>query len=156
MAMYNVNGQQPQFPWNAPNMNNNFMANQRAYGGMDQQMMNSSSQPGLSIVSINSDDQVTNYPVASGNTVAFVNFNTNRLCFKSTNVNGVPMPLRWATFAYDQEQKQTELQNTSEFATKDDLNQLMTMMQQTMATVNSLAEQQQFKNSSQQKKQDRN
>ena len=75
---------------------------------MFQQQPNMVSQPGLSVISITDDQVPNNYPVASGNTVLFVNFNTNRMCFKSTNQNGVPMALRWATFTYDETQQQAQ------------------------------------------------
>ena len=125
-----MNNMAPQYPWNAPQQQPLPGWQQRMYNSIDQPM-NSSSQPGLSIVPINSDDQVTNYPVASGNTVAFINFNNNRICFKSTNVNGVPTPLQWASFTYDQPQVvQQNIQNSDPFATKEELNELKVMLQQ--------------------------
>lgn len=68
-------------------------------------------QPGITIVPVNSDDQIVNYPVASGNTVGFVNFNTNRMCFKSANINGVPMTYRWATIVFDDQDNQAQQQS---------------------------------------------
>lgn len=115
--------------------------------GMNQSgVMNMSSQPGLSIVSINSDDnqfqnQVSNYPVASGNTVAFINFNTNRLCFKTTNQNGVTMPQQWATFTYDAQQPQSQQnfcgqnQNTNNYVSREEFDELRSMLQQTLNAV---------------------
>ena len=136
---------------------------QNMYGGMPQMpqrpfMPQMPEQPGLTIVPINSDDQVTNYPVAAGNTVVFVNFNTNRMCFKSTNANCVAMPLRWATFAYDDEQRiqQTQLQpqnqNVGDYVTRAELDELKALMQQTLSAV---TENNQPKQGNQQNKQGR-
>lgn len=135
--MAGVNGFPQQYPWNAQGAANNFIGQQRGYQPMDPPMMNLSSQPGLSIATITSDDQVANYPVASGNTVAFINFTTNRLCFKTTNVNGVPMPLQWATFTYDQPQtSQQNLQNLEPFATKGELDEIRGMLKQLLSQDN--------------------
>lgn len=125
---FNYGGQQP--------FQSNFGTNPQ----MNQMgQMNVSSQPGLSIVSVTSDDQITNYPVASGNTVAFVNFNTNRLCFKSTNQNGVPMQLRWATFTYDEtatnQTQQNYNQNGQTSVSREEFDELRTMMAQTMSMI---------------------
>lgn len=110
------------------------------YGQMQNQMvMNASSQPGLSIVPVTSDDQITNYPVASGNTVVFINFNTNRLCFKSTNQNAVTMPLQWASFSYDQQTQMNtnfqQNQNNGNFVSRQEFDELRMMMQQTLNAV---------------------
>lgn len=112
----------------------------QSYGQMTNgsQAANYLSQPGLSIVSVTSDDQITNYPVASGNTVAFVNFNTNRLCFKSTNVNGMPMQPRWAKFTYDEELpvQQTQSmpnQNGSNSVSREEFDELRGMLAQTLS-----------------------
>lgn len=111
----------------------------QSYGQMTNgsQAANYLSQPGLSIVSVTSDDQITNYPVASGNTVAFVNFNTNRLCFKSTNVNGMPMQPRWAKFTYDEELpvQQTQSmpnQNEPNSVSREEFDELRGMLAQTL------------------------
>lgn len=110
------------------------------YGQMQNQMvMNASSQPGLSIVPVTSDDQITNYPVASGNTVVFINFNTNRLCFKSTNQNAVTMPLQWASFSYDQQTQMNtnfqQNQNNGNFVSRQEFDELRMMMRQTLNAV---------------------
>lgn len=129
--MYQQAYQQP-FPQQmmAPQPQNQFMP-------QPQMPMNVASQPGLSIVSVNSDDQITNYPVASGNTVLFVNFNTNRMCFKSTNVNGVPMALRWAAFTYDEQNGaqnfQPTNQNESKSVSREEFNELKDILAQTLA-----------------------
>ena len=125
---FNYGGQQP--------FQSNFGTNPQ----MNQMgQMNASSQPGLSIVSVTSDDQIMNYPVASGNTVAFVNFNSNRLCFKSTNANGVPMQLRWATFTYDEQPSQQQMQNSNQNGqtgvSREEFEELKAMMAQTMGMI---------------------
>lgn len=134
--LYQQTYQQP-FPQQmmAPQMPNQYMPQQ-------QMPMNSASQPGLSIVPVNSDDQITNYPVASGNTVLFVNFNTNRMCFKSTNVNGVPMALRWATFTYDEQTQpnfQSQNQNESKTVSREEFNELKDILAQTLALTQTVA-----------------
>lgn len=105
---------------------------------MFQQQPNMVSQPGLSVISITDDQVPNNYPVASGNTVLFVNFNTNRMCFKSTNQNGVPMALRWATFTYDETQQQAQNfqmqnQNPQDSVSRQEFDELKAMLAQALA-----------------------
>lgn len=101
-----------------------------------QPMMNTASRPGLSVVSIDSDEQVTNHPVAAGNTVMFVNFNTNRLCFKTTNQNAVPMPLQWASFVYDQPvTNYPQNQNGGQNVSREEFDELKAMLQRTLDAV---------------------
>lgn len=113
--------------------------------------MNISSQPGLSIVSVTSDDQILNYPVASGNTVEFINFNTNRLCFKSTNQNGVSMPLRWATFSYDEQQQMQNQpqnfnnQNDVNSVSREEFDELRSMMVQTLGMLKEQQDDRQYR-----------
>jgi hypothetical protein len=112
-----------------------------------QQQPNMVSQPGLSVISITDDQVPNNYPVASGNTVLFVNFNTNRMCFKSTNQNGVPMALRWATFTYDETQQQAQNfqmqnQNPQDSVSRQEFDELKAMLAQALAVPNQ--DQQQF------------
>lgn len=114
---------------------------------MFQQQPNMVSQPGLSVISITDDQVPNNYPVASGNTVLFVNFNTNRMCFKSTNQNGVPMALRWATFTYDETQQpaqnfQMQNQNPQDSVSRQEFDELKAMLAQALAVPNQ--DQQQF------------
>lgn len=114
---------------------------------MFQQQTNMVSQPGLSVISITDDQVPNNYPVASGNTVLFVNFNTNRMCFKSTNQNGVPMALRWATFTYDETQQQAQNfqmqnQNPQDSVSRQEFDELKAMLAQALAVPNQ--DQQQF------------
>lgn len=106
---------------------------------MFQQQPNMVSQPGLSVISITDDQVPNNYPVASGNTVLFVNFNTNRMCFKSTNQNGVPMALRWATFTYDETQQQAQNfqmqnQNPQDSVSRQEFDELKAMLAQALST----------------------
>lgn len=108
---------------------------------MFQQQPNMVSQPGLSVISITDDQVPNNYPVASGNTVLFVNFNTNRMCFKSTNQNGVPMALRWATFTYDESQQQAQNfqmqnQNLQDSVSRQEFDELKAMLAQALAVPN--------------------
>lgn len=67
----------------------------------------------------------------------FVNFNTNRLCFKSTNVNGVTMPPQWASFTYDQVQNnfQQVNQNGGQMVTRQEFDELRNMMQETLNAI---------------------
>lgn len=119
--------QPPQPQINVPN---------QFYGNQVPQM-NFSSQPGLSIIAIDRDDQVNVHPVASGNTVLFVNFNTNRMCFKSTNANGVPMTPRWASFTYDEQPQQQSFQNQNQNqqsdVTRQEVDELKSMLSQLIA-----------------------
>lgn len=108
---------------------------------MFQQQPNMVSQPGLSVISITDDQVPNNYPVASGNTVLFVNFNTNRMCFKSTNQNGVPMALRWAIFTYDETQQQAQNfqmqnQNPQDSVSRQEFDELKAMLAQALAVPN--------------------
>ena len=139
MAINNGNAYQNQFgqfnnQQQMYGMNQQFMG--QNYG--NQGMMNSASRPGLSVVPIDTDEQITNYPVASGNTVLFINFNTNRMCFKSTNTNSVPMPLQWASFTYDQVQSNNQYpqnQNAVQSVSRQEFDELKVMMQRTLDAV---------------------
>ena len=138
MAINNGNAYQNQFGQQYGNQQQMYGMNQQfgtpQYGN---QMMNNASRPGLSVVPIDMDEQVTNYPVASGNTVMFVNFNTNRICFKSTNTNGVGMPPQWASFTYDQQPsyQTSNNQNGQQPVSREEFDELKAMMQRTLDAV---------------------
>lgn len=142
MAIPNGNAYQQPFQTNnygaAPNFMGQTYGNWNGQNYGQQAGMNNLSRPGLSVVPIDTDDQISNYPVASGNTVLFINFNTNRICFKSTNANGVTMPLQWGSFAYDQpqtvQQNQT-IQNGTQTVSREEFDELKAMMQQTLNAV---------------------
>lgn len=136
MAVNNGNAYQNNIPQYGQQMFG-MPQNQMGMNYGNQGMMNTMSRPGLSVVPIDDDNQITNYPVASGNTVMFVNFNTNRLCFKSTNVNGVTMPPQWASFTYDQVQNnfQQTNQNAGQMVTRQEFDELRNMMQETLNAI---------------------
>ena len=79
-------------------------------------------QSGISMIPVNSDDQVINHPVVTGNTVLFVNFNTNRMCFKTANTNGTPFSYRWATIIYDDQENQAQQQTQNVQQNQNDVN----------------------------------
>lgn len=139
-----INNQQPNpfvYPTQGQSMNygatNPPVMPQPQFTQQQQAPMNFSSQPGLSIIQIINDDAVNTYPVASGNTVLFVNFNTNRMCFKSTNVNGVPMAPRWASFTYDEQISQNfsqQNQNAQNGVSREEFDELKAMLAQALST----------------------
>lgn len=68
---------------------------------------------GLSIAQVSSEDQVNSYPVAAGNTVLLIDFAKQTFYLKSTNMNGVPMPIQTADWSYRQATAQTSQQQSS-------------------------------------------
>ena len=49
---------------------------------------------GVMTVFINGEAGATSYPVAAGNTVNLVDLDSGKMWFKSTDVNGMPCPMR--------------------------------------------------------------
>lgn len=95
---------------------------------------NFAQQSGLSIAQINDDSQVNSYPVAAGNTVLLINFMTQKFFLKSTNVNGVPMPVQAAEWNYVQQQGTTQtIQNEASSVSRDEFDELKAMLSQVLA-----------------------
>ena len=85
-------------------------------------------------VLVNGEAGANSYPVASGNTVLLMDFNSNKFWLKSTNVNGIPQQLR--TFTFNEEVK--EIQNGSVDVTRDEFNTLSQHVSALTASVNKL------------------
>ena len=85
-------------------------------------------------VLVNGEAGANTYPVASGNTVLLMDFNSNKFWLKSTNVNGIPQQLR--TFTFKEEIQ--EIQNGSNSVTRDEFNTLSQNVLSLTQSVNKL------------------
>lgn len=89
---------------------------------------------GLTIAQVNDPMQVDNYPVAAGNTVILINFNQHWFAIKSTNFNGVPMPIQWCD--YSERVSQTQQTNVSQTdpnaVTRQEFDELKNMLAQAL------------------------
>lgn len=67
-----------------------------------QQAVQSNTAPasGFMTIFVNSEEEVTNYPVAAGLTVLLISFNLKKFWLKGTDMSGIPTPLR--TFSFDE------------------------------------------------------
>ena len=91
-------------------------------------------QSGLSIAQITDDSQVTSYPVAAGNTVLLINFMTQKFFLKSTNVNGVPMPVQAAEWNYVQQPSTAQkIQNEQGSVSRSEFDELKAMLAQVLS-----------------------
>ena len=82
---------------------------------------NSTSQ--LTIVNVKGEEGAMNYPVAAGNTVLLMDFDSNQFWLKSTAQNGSPMPMRYFSFVENTPKVETPDTN-SQFITKKELDDL--------------------------------
>ena len=74
-----------------------------------QSTVTSSSNNGLMTIFVNSEDEVSHYPVAAGLTVLLISFNLKKFWLKGTDTSGIPSQIR--TFTFDETtpmQAQTE------------------------------------------------
>ena len=86
-------------------------------------------------VLVNGDAGANAYPVASGNTVLLMDFNSNKFWLKSTNENGIPQPLR----CFDFKEEIQEIQNGSgNGVTRDEFNVLSQNVSSLTESVNKL------------------
>lgn len=79
-----------------------------------------STEGGFYTVLINGESGAISYPVASGNTVLLMDFNSNKFWLKSTNVNGIPQQLR--SFSFKEETP--EIQNGNVGVTRAEFTEL--------------------------------
>lgn len=82
---------------------------------------NSTSQ--LTLVNVKGEEGAMNYPVAAGNTVLLMDFDSNQFWLKSTAQNGSPMPMRYFSFVENTPKVETPDTN-SQFVTKKELDDL--------------------------------
>ena len=85
-------------------------------------------------VLVNGEAGANAYPVASGNTVMLMDFNSNKFWLKTTNANGIPQPLR--SFNFKEEIQ--EIQNGSIGVTRDEFNTLSQNVTSLTESVNKL------------------
>ena len=109
---------------------NNAFINQPQYAQPQQSVANS-----FYTVLVNGEAGANAYPVASGNTVMLMDFNSNKFWLKSTNVNGIPQQLR--RFEFKEEVQ--EIQNGSgNGVTRDEFNTLSQNVTSLADSVNKL------------------
>lgn len=112
MAYYN-----PTFAQNTGGFNTNFSQN---FG----QTVQTPQVP--NVVYVNGEEGAKNYPVAAGNTVLLLDFNTNQFWLKSTASNGVFTPMR--SFSFVENTPKVESAPT-DYVTKKELNDLKTYLE---------------------------
>lgn len=88
---------------------------------------------GLSIAQVNSEEQVNSYPVAAGNTVLLIDFAHQTFYLKSTNMNGVPMPVQTADWKYRQTAPVQTIQNEPNSVTRQEFDELKGMLAQVLS-----------------------
>lgn len=90
---------------------------------------------GFYTVLVNGDAGANAYPVASGNAVLLMDFNSNKFWLKSTNANGIPQPLR----CFDFKEEVQEIQNGSRNGvTRDEFTTLSNNVSSLTESVNKL------------------
>ena len=88
---------------------------------------------GLSIAQISDDSQINSYPVAAGNTVLLINFSTQKFYLKSTNVNGVPMPIQTANWNWEQNVQGNQQSQISDGVSRREFEELKAMLAQALS-----------------------
>ena len=102
--------------WN--NGSNNYNQMQMFSNGQNAQQVNDNS---MMVVFVQGESGANAYPVASGNTVLLMDFESGKFWIKS-NVNGIPQRLR--SFSFSEEiQGQTQTQSTNAVS-RDEFNKL--------------------------------
>lgn len=86
-----------------------------------QQQSQPNSQGGLMTIFVQSEDEVSHYPVAAGLTVLLISFNLKKFWLKGTSTSGIPQQLR--TFTFD-ETTPAQNQNGTEGVTRKEFNAL--------------------------------
>lgn len=113
MAYYNSAYNQPSnvnFNGNSQSYNNGYSSSQ--YGNI----------PPI-IVFVNGEQGANNYPVAAGNTVYLMDFESGQFWIKSTNSNGSPQPMR--SFSFKETTPKIEANNfEGNYVTKKELDDL--------------------------------
>lgn len=92
------------------------------------------SEGGFYTVLVNGEAGAAAYPVASGNTVMLMDFESNKFWLKSTNVNGIPQQLR--SFSFKEEVQ--EIQNGRNSVTRDEFVTLSNNVNSLSESVNKL------------------
>lgn len=100
------------------NGSNNYSQMQMFSNGQNTQQLNDNS---MMVVFVQGESGANAYPVASGNTVLLMDFESGKFWIKS-NVNGIPQRLRSFSFAEEIE-GQTQAQQTSTVS-RDEFNKL--------------------------------
>ena len=103
-------------------MANNYFG---GYSPPQQQFFQQFQQPqqqnnSVSVVTVQGEAGARIYPVAAGNTVLLIDFDSKKFWLKSTDLNG--MPSRFAAFNFTEEIKQAD--NTDNFISRNEFNEL--------------------------------
>lgn len=81
-------------------------------------------------VFVSSDSSAATYPVAAGSTVALVDLDHGNMWFKSTDMNGMPCPIR--TFKIEEVTPQPQNTDT---VTRQEFDELSSQLQQILAAL---------------------
>lgn len=114
-------------------MQNYYTGTPQGYTGYQPQTQTQNTNSFYTVL-VNGEAGANAYPVASGNTVMLMDFNSNKFWLKTTNVNGIPQPLR--SFNFKEEIQ--EIQNGSIGVTRDEFNTLSQNVTSLTESVNKL------------------
>lgn len=103
------------------NYNQNSYLNNQYQPQMNQNNQNNNSG-NLMTISVTTEDEVNNYPVAAGMTVMLISFNLKKFWLKSTNTSGIPEPIRVFPF---EEEAQIAPQPQESGVTREEFNALV-------------------------------
>ena len=109
------------------------LMNQAGYGMQSQNTPNS-----VITVFVTSEMAAQCYPVGAGNTVLLIDFDHKMFWIKSTDTNGVPMPMRTFDFTEKLAEQPTEANTqdgTSNGVSRDEFNELKSMFGELKNTI---------------------
>jgi len=115
-------------------MQNYYTGTPQNYTGYQQPAPAQTTTSSFYTVLVNGEAGANAYPVASGNTVMLMDFNSNKFWLKTTNTNGIPQPLR--SFNFKEEIQ--EIQNGTPGVTRDEFNTLSQNVSSLTESVNKL------------------
>ena len=89
-----------------------------------------SSGSSSTVVMVSGESGANNYPVAAGNTVLLMDFESKQFWLKSTDINGFPQPLRSFNFSETTQKNQngTEKEET-QYVTKKEFDELKRLLE---------------------------
>lgn len=79
----------------------------------------------MTIVPVDGESNMNTYPVAPGNTVFLIDFNSNKLWIKSKDNNGVPLPTQKFKLTQEPLGQNSAPNNQNNYVSMDKFNQLI-------------------------------
>ena len=87
-----------------------------------QQATNNTGTGSLMTIFVNSEDEVTSYPVAAGLTVLLISFNLKKFWLKTTDTSGVPQQIR--SFSFDEKTPSQNQNGSVDGVSRKEFNEL--------------------------------